>query len=134
MGLSCMDRTGRFRRGVEDALKQFLWYAFQTAIVLGIIAFDASRPDPNPGAAIILGVGWAIAATVVIHLFAEWFRRLWRWFVPLPHEVRERRDDSRRVVPHGVSGGAREQPVGHVTASRPGHPQLPSATDGRSRP
>lgn len=75
-----MDWPSRFRRGVEDAVKQFFWYAFQTVIAGGIIIFDASRPEPNPGAAIVLGVGWAIAATVVIHLFAEWLRRARSYF------------------------------------------------------
>ncbi len=79
MGRPDMDRPCRFWRGVEDAVKQAFWYAFQTCIAVGIIIFDATRPEPHPGAAIVLGVGWAIAATVVIHLFAEWFRRLGRY-------------------------------------------------------
>lgn len=79
-------------------MKQFVWYAIQTGIAVGIIYFDSTRPEPNPGAAIFLGVGWAIAFTVVVHLFADWARRLWWLLFPLPHVVRERRDKGRRVV------------------------------------
>lgn len=79
-------------------MKQFVWYAIQTGIVVGIVAFDASRVEPQPGVALFLGVGWAISFTVVVHLFAEWGRRLWRRFVPVPHEVGERRNDRRGVV------------------------------------
>lgn len=81
-------------------MKQFVWYAIQTGIVVGIFYFDSTRPEPAPGAALVLGVGWAIAFTVVIHLIADGLKRLaWRLGVLAPHPVRERRDESRRVVP-----------------------------------
>lgn len=83
-------------------MKQLIWYAVQTAIVVGIVYFDSTRPDPTPGAALFLGVGWAIALTVVFHLIADGLKRLaWRLGIISTHPVRERRDESRRVVPHG---------------------------------
>ncbi len=79
-------------------MKQFVWYAIQTGIVVGIVYFDSTRPHPTPGAALFLGVGWALSFTVVVHLIGNGFRRLWRWFVPVPHVVGERRNDGRGIV------------------------------------
>jgi hypothetical protein len=61
---------------VEDALRQFLWYAFQTAIVVWIMWVDYQSPDPKPGIALALGIGWALALTVLLHLIGGGIRRL----------------------------------------------------------
>lgn len=71
-----MDRTGRFRRGVENAVKQFFWYAFQTAIVVVVLYGYHQSGGRDYGIALILGIGWALCATVVFYLIGDGLRRL----------------------------------------------------------
>lgn len=76
MGRPDMDGPCRFRRGVEDAVKQFLWYATQTAIVAVVLYGYHESGGRDYGIALILGIGWALCATIVFYLIADGIRRL----------------------------------------------------------
>lgn len=53
------------------------WYVFQTAIVAGLVWFDHAHGKPSrPGLALAMGIGYAIAFTILIHLTINGVRRL----------------------------------------------------------
>lgn len=74
MGRARVDRAGGLRR--RYPLKQFVWYAIQTGIV-GIVLYGYHQSGGRDyGIALLLGIGWALCATVLFHLCAEGLRRL----------------------------------------------------------
>lgn len=83
-----MDRPCRFWRGVEDAVKQAFWYATQTAIVAVVLYGYHQSGGRDYGIALILGIGWALCATVVFYLIADGIRRLAVLVLPRRREDR----------------------------------------------
>lgn len=65
-------------------LRQAPWYAMQTGIVALVLYVDHLHGGHRTGLALLLGVGWALAATVVIHLILNGIRRLRGGNVPPP--------------------------------------------------
>lgn len=57
-------------------MKQFLWYALQTGIVAVVLYGYHQSGGRDYGIALILGIGWALCATVVFYLIADGVRRL----------------------------------------------------------
>ncbi len=57
-------------------MKQAFWYTFQTAIVVWVVYVDRMSPEPKLGVALLLGVGWAISLTILLHLIGNGIRRL----------------------------------------------------------
>lgn len=113
MGCPGVDGTGCFRWGLENAMKQATWYLFQTAIVVGVVAFDSTRPNSQPGVALLLGVGWALSATVVIHLFLS-----------LARKIRERWNNRRGVVTDRRGRGRRGDTIGQISLHGLGHSDI----------
>ena len=68
-------------------LKQFVWYAIQTGIVVWVLYIDYVSGLNRPGVALLLGVGWALSFTVVAHLAWNGLCRLWRWLHGRPAAV-----------------------------------------------
>ena len=56
-------------------LTQAGWLMFQTAIVGVVMLADYESGAPRPGLALALGIGWALSATVLLHLLFNWLRR-----------------------------------------------------------
>ncbi len=57
-------------------LTQAGWIVFQTAIVGVVLLSDYEMGNPpRPGLALALGIGWALSATVLLHLTFNGLRR-----------------------------------------------------------
>jgi hypothetical protein len=88
-------------------LKQFLWYAFQTAIVAVVVYGYVDSGGQQVGLALALGIGWALCATISVHLTLSGLRRLAVLILP---RRRENRDaiaigEDRPLVPLELLGG-----------------------------
>ena len=70
-------------------MKQFLWYAMQTAIVVVVVYGYAQTGGERYGLALALGIGWALCATVLIHLAINGLRRLKELILPRRVEDRD---------------------------------------------
>lgn len=57
-------------------MKQFLWYAIQTGIVAVVLYGYHQSGGRDYGVALLLGIGWALCATVIFYLIADGMRRL----------------------------------------------------------
>ncbi len=68
-------------------MKQFVWYAIQTGIVAWVLYIDYVSGMNRPGVALLLGVGWALSFTVVVHLTWNGLRRLWGWLHGRPAPI-----------------------------------------------
>lgn len=107
MGRPCVDRAGGIRR--RYPLKQFVWYAIQTGIVAWVLYIDHISGMNRPGVALVLGVGWALSFTVVVHLAANGCRALWRLLRPAP-----------AIGGHGLDGVIGDQRPGEALPLRRG--------------
>ena len=90
-------------------LTQAGWLVFQTAIVAFVVYVDYEVGNPRrPGIALALGIGWAISATVLLHLLFNGLRRA---------------VNALRRIKHKQSGKAlaldRRLSVGQATQERP---------------
>ncbi len=58
-------------------MRQILWMLLQAAIVIAVCVFNEKGPMPRiaPGAAIIIGLGLALAATMTAYWLADLRRR-----------------------------------------------------------
>ena len=84
-------------------MRQVLWYALQIGIVVGLLVWDAHRPEPQPGLTLLVGIGYALTATIVVNLIGNGWRRLTRLLLPsrvkdgnavlVPKDIGSRRDE-----------------------------------------
>lgn len=118
----------RLRLGLAGQSMKVVWYVVQSAIVAGIVLIDAQQPEPRPGLAILVGIGYALTVTVVVALIREWIISARLRIVALARRIRDRRDKRRRYA-NGTPRGPdrREHPVREITLNGSRHPHPPRA-------
>ena len=92
-----------------------VWYVLQTAIVAWVMWIDYSTGDPRPGIALILGIGWALSATVLLSLGLNGLRRFSRGLRSIVrHKIsRERLTPSGRLCLSETAEQSRRPRIGN---------------------